>query len=125
MLDLTGASDIIFTLLLFYILSQNFLPALEVTLPKLNQTQNQQQTGSQEIIITRAGDFKLNNQIYRLDELRKSPDSFVKDLDPDKSVKVKADHQAPAQSVLFLIELFREKGFSALNFIGLPDVRVD
>lgn len=121
MLDLTGASDIIFTLLLFYILSQNFLPALEVELPGLNQqnqTQNQQE---QFIVIKNNGAIEFSDKSVSILAIKRDPNLFLSCFDLEKPITIKADRNSAAENVIGLMEVFSNSGVRSVNFLGLPD----
>lgn len=125
MLDLTGASDIIFTLLLFYILSQNFLPALEVNLPELKESQTQNSQQEQFILIKKDGTLSIKECSVSLDQLKKDPEKFFANLDSKVPVIVKTDAKAPAECLVRLMELMTDSGFKSVSFLGLPDGNSD
>lgn len=122
MLDLTGASDIIFTLLLFYILSQNFLPALEVALPQLKPSQNQNSPQDQIITIEKSGVIKIKDELFSVATLKNSPEKLLPLLQTKVPLTVKTDRSAPAESLIALMEFLANSGFDTVNFLGIPDV---
>ncbi len=124
MLDLTGASDIIFTLLLFYILSQNFLPSLNISLPELNSTSINNSNEQQQITIYEDGTISLNEKSFKLSELKKAP-AILHYLQKDRAVTIKSDKKAMAEVLLGLLDQLALQGFSDVNFIGLPDEHSD
>ncbi|MFZ5949916.1 MAG: ExbD/TolR family protein [Candidatus Rifleibacteriota bacterium] len=124
MLDLTGASDIIFTLLLFYILSQNFLPSLSVSLPALNSTSISNSKDEQYLTIHESGMISYNEYSFSLPELKKSR-TILQNLQKERTVTIKSDKKARAEILLGLLDQLALQGFSDVNFIGLPDEHSD
>ncbi len=125
MLDLTGASDIIFTLLLFYILSQNFLPALEVNLPELHESKQHDIQQEQFISISKTGIIKIKDYAVTLEQLKSDSAKFFANLDSSLPVVVKTDARAPAECLIGLMELMTNSGLKSVNFLGIPDVGSD
>ncbi|MDN5278879.1 MAG: biopolymer transport protein ExbD [Clostridiales bacterium] len=122
MLDLTGASDIIFTLLLFYILTQNFLPTLEVNLPALNSENRQQNDTEQVIVLEAEGNFIFNGRSASLAEIKESPHEYFAGLKPELLVTLRVDKKSPAGHMVELMDILAGLGFSSLSFQGVPDV---
>jgi biopolymer transport protein ExbD len=120
-LDLTGSSDIIFTLLLFYILTQNFLPALDIALPKLSETSTVQQSEQQVILIGSDSRVSFQNNTLSLAKLKTSAGHFFAELNKSKPVVIRVDRKAPAQAVISIMEIMTRLKCTNLLFQGLPD----
>ncbi|MBR4331024.1 MAG: biopolymer transporter ExbD, partial [Candidatus Riflebacteria bacterium] len=67
-LDMTTCSDIIFTLLLFYILSQNFLPQTTLELPETVSTEQTETHEQIKVEIEESGKILWNEVYYEEDE---------------------------------------------------------
>lgn len=120
MLDLTGASDIIFTLLLFYILTQNFLPTLEVSLPHVTPV-NSESISEQIITIKSQGTVSFGGVNSSMEEIAKNPSAFFSRFNSSVPVIVQVDKSAPAGVVIELMDTMSSEGFSQLNFQGIPN----
>ncbi|MBP5469978.1 MAG: biopolymer transporter ExbD, partial [Candidatus Riflebacteria bacterium] len=67
-LDLTTCSDIIFTLLLFYILSQNFLPQTTLELPETISAEQSEVPEQIKVEVEENGKILWNEVSYEEDE---------------------------------------------------------
>jgi biopolymer transport protein ExbD len=123
-LDLTPCSDIIFTLLLFYILTQNFLTHLPMNLPGLSAGEDA--AGGQRIErfdIGAAGEVRWNDadlgSAWKRVVTEKS--SLIASGTP---CVVLVDRQAPAGIVVELLDLLRRHGIQRVTFGGVPTTAI-
>jgi biopolymer transport protein ExbD len=121
MLDLTGSSDIIFTLLLFYILTQNFLPALEVNLPEITGPTAIKKNTSQIITLKASGEISFAAQTATLDEITRSPHRFFSGLSSQQPVIIRVDQQAIARDVIGILDIMCNLQIKDLVFQGIPN----
>ena len=115
-LDFTTVSDIIFTLLLFYILTQNFIPQTPLDLPQMKNPEQVENNKIHRIEIAENGDLTLNGESFSLDYL---PLFLPND---EKQVLIFTHKKAPAGVCIELIDRLRGKGIKSVSFAGtLPD----
>lgn len=118
-LDLTTCSDIIFTLLLFYILTQNFLPQTTLELP---ETVSSEQTDSLEQIKV---EISENGQIFWNESEYNEEDLVTKILEAavnqeKLSIMIFAHKKSPAGICIELLDKFRNAGIKNVIFAGAP-----
>lgn len=116
-LDLTTCSDIIFTLLLFYILTQNFMPQTPLELPTLNSSVQNNSFAQQRIEISALGKITWNGRELAGDSLR----SMIADIVATASgsqILILAHRQSPAGSSIELLDQLRNAGVTSIAFAG-------
>lgn len=119
-LDLTTCSDIIFTLLIFYILTQSFVVQVPVDLPKLESEVQNISSTAQRIEIAENGEISWNNETLPSDWKT----VFAKKLAgmaPDSSFVIIAHHRAPAGVAIELLDRLRLAGIGSVAFGGIPE----
>lgn len=119
-LDLTTCSDIIFTLLIFYILTQSFVVQVPVDLPKLESEVQNISSTAQRIEITENGEVSWNNETLPTDW----KPAFAKKLasmPPESSFVIVAHHRAPAGVAIELLDRLRLAGIGSVAFGGIPE----
>lgn len=111
-LDLTTCSDIIFTLLLFYILTQNFIPQIPLDLPAIENANHLENNTHTRIDVLESGNLRWNETEFSLDSV---PDfSVVK----DKPVVIFAHKMAPSGVCIELLDRLRSMGITSVSFSG-------
>ncbi|MGM0599929.1 MAG: ExbD/TolR family protein [Candidatus Rifleibacteriota bacterium] len=121
-LDLTGASDIIFTLLLFYILTQNFLPAMRVDLPEMTNNEPKQSENAQIICIKPDSTITYNDQEFDIQQLKSQPQKLLKVLNKKNPVIIRVDKSSRSGTMISLMDIFARSGLSSIDFQGIPYV---
>jgi len=119
-LDLTTCSDIIFTLLIFYILTQSFVVKVPVDLPKLESEVQNISSTAQRIEIAENGGISWNNEAMPSDW----KPVFAKKLASmahDSSFVIVAHHRAPAGVAIELLDRLRLAGIGSVAFGGIPE----
>ena len=66
-LDLTTCSDIIFTLLLFYILTQNFIPQIPLDLPAIENANHLENNTHTRIDVLESGNLRWNETEFSIE----------------------------------------------------------
>lgn len=124
-LDMTTCSDIIFTLLLFYILTQNFLPQTTLDLP---ETVSSEQTETQEQIkieISEEGNIIWNDVSYSEEQLvEKIVEASA--LQTKSAIMIFAHKKSPAGVCIELLDKLRNAGVKNVIFAGQapkPEIR--
>lgn len=119
-LDLTTCSDIIFTLLIFYILTQSFVVQVPVDLPRLESEVQNITSAAQRLEIQESGAIIWNNESLPADW--KGP--FAEKLSrvaSDSSFVIIAQHKAPAGVAIELLDRLRMAGITSVAFGGIPE----
>lgn len=123
-LDMTTCSDIIFTLLLFYILSQNFLPQTSLELP---ETVSSEQTDTHEQIkieIEESGKILWNEQEYEEEALvDKVVEASMKQ--ENTTIMIFAHKKSPAGICIELLDKLRNAGIKNVIFAGAPPKKAE
>ncbi|HQU08793.1 MAG TPA: biopolymer transporter ExbD [Opitutales bacterium] len=116
-LELAPLIDVIFQLLIFFMISSSFLyPALKLTLPKLEQTF--EDNAEQNLVLSVDGDghYFINQNAVTLEALPQALQQALSETE-DKSVFFRGDHQIPYEKVLELMRMASASGAAQFNFI--------
>ena len=109
-LDMTTCSDIIFTLLLFYILSQNFLPQTSLELP---ETVSSEQSELPEQIKVEIEEDLVTKIVAASANQEKA------------SIMIFAHKKSPAGVCIELLDKLRNAGIKNVIFAGAPQKRLE
>lgn len=123
-LDLTTCSDIIFTLLLFYILSQNFLPQTSLELPETVSSEQSETPEQIKVEIEENGKILWNEAYYDEEELV-SKIVEVSGQQENKNIMIFAHKKSPAGICIELLDKFRNAGIKNVIFAGAPPKRLE
>lgn len=116
-LDMTTCSDIIFTLLLFYILTQNFLPQTTLELPETVSSEQTEATEQIKIEITESGDITWNDVSYSEEKLVEQ--ILQASNNQEKSaIMIFAHKKSPAGVCIELLDKLRNSGIKNVVFAG-------
>ena len=118
-LDLTTCSDIIFTLLLFYILTQNFLPQTTLELPETVSSEQSDSIEQIKVEIAEDGTILWNDIVYSEENL------ITKILEAslaqqNASIIIFAHKKSPAGVCIELLDKLRNSGVKNVIFAGAP-----
>ena len=123
-LDMTTCSDIIFTLLLFYILSQNFLPQTTLELPETVSAEQSETPEQIKVEIEESGKILWNEKSYEEEELvGKIVDSSAKQ--DNTNIMIFAHKKSPAGICIELLDKLRNAGIKNVIFAGAPAKKSD
>ncbi len=117
-LDLTTCSDIIFTLLLFYILTQNFLPQTPLELPPLAGTE-QSSNSQQRVEISATGQITWNGNAVASGTIVTLIRQKVSAASQSQII-IYAHSQSPAGISIELLDHLRRAGITSVAFAGRP-----
>ncbi|MBF0407848.1 MAG: biopolymer transporter ExbD [Candidatus Riflebacteria bacterium] len=119
--DLTTCSDIIFTLLLFYILTQGYVVQVPLELPEIVSGKHVDSSVSQRIEVTASAAILFNDVLLSSnwegdlkEKISRLPASY------SSSILIVANHNAPAGVVIKIMDRLREMGIYRLAFAGIP-----
>jgi biopolymer transport protein ExbD len=118
-IDLTGASDIIFTLLLFYILTQNFLPTIKVELPKLLSETSQNETAI-VLQVNKIGQIFIKDKTIRSEYLTEDLKAILQSNPASATITILTDKEAPAGISIQILDRLQKLGARKVMFQGKP-----
>lgn len=119
-LDLTTCSDIIFTLLIFYILTQSFVVQVPVDLPRLESEVQNITSTAQRLEIGETGKISWNSESLPSD-WKAAFSGKLAGIATDSSFVIIAHHQAPAGVAIELLDKLRQAGVGSVAFGGIPE----
>lgn len=115
-LDMAPLIDIVFQLLIFFMLSSSFLnPSLKLNLPQAVQ-QDQRETERIIISVDKEGSVFINTLKTSMPELRGAIESKLK-ADPKKSVHIRGDQNMPYKYFVEVMDLARQAGARQINIV--------
>ncbi len=119
-INLTSLIDILFMLLIFFMLSSTFRNQLgiDIALPKAATSANQENTGK-EIAVDASGAIFFNETPVSPAQLRGKLVELLK-TEPGAALVLRADKNASFQNVLTVIDITREVGGGQLVIPTLP-----
>jgi biopolymer transport protein ExbD len=116
-LELTPLIDVIFQLLIFFMISSSFLyPALALKLPTLENTIAH--SGEQLLVVSvdESGQYFVNHEPVAITQLKNRLEAALADV-PSKSVFFRAHKTLPYEQVLDTMHVATQAGCSQFNFI--------
>ena len=115
--DMAPLIDIVFQLLIFFMLSSSFLnPALRLDLPKAVY---QDQKVPEQIVISvdRNGTIFLNTKKTSLSDLKSRLESKFAEEDAKKSVHLRGDKDMPYKFFVEVMDVTRQAGAHQINIV--------
>lgn len=104
-IDLTSLIDVIFMLLIFFILTMSFTQkALDIELPESKHSQQVKRDSVMCVSVTLSGEYFYKEKRISIDDIDESLS-----LDPKLELEVRADANAPFEKVLKLVDLAKER----------------
>ena len=123
-LDMTTCSDIIFTLLLFYILSQNFLPQTTLELPETVSAEQSEVPEQIKVEIEESGKILWNEDYFEENVLvGKIVEASAKQ--ENTNIMIFAHKKSPAGICIELLDKLRNAGIKNVIFAGAPSKKSD
>lgn len=116
-IDLTPLIDVVFMLLLFFILATTFMkPAISVSLPKASTAQSQ--TRERQLVIT----IDSQGRVLHGDQVVE-PEGYdaLLDTEPGAPINFMVHRQAPFQSFMGVVDEARRKGRTNFVITTEPD----
>lgn len=106
--DLTPLIDVIFMLVIFFIMTMSFtLPVVEFNLPESNTAQHSAQPASIRIAINSSGEFSIEQQTMSYSELEQYIKEQVSNKGNELSLEVLIDAATPTQYLIQAADLAR------------------
>lgn len=115
-LDLTPLIDVIFQLLIFFLLTASFIttPNLGVELPKASAKAATTQQRDLVVVVTRTGQIEYDNQTVTLEQLMTRLRKVHAER-PDSRVLIQADRKAYHGTVVKVMDVAKSIGFRRLG----------
>ncbi len=115
-LDITPLIDVIFLLLIFFMISTTFIsaPGIHVDLPVASSKPKTQKQQSLEVIITDRSQLFLGGRTIKKKQLKSALAYAKKKLKKDTLV-IKADGKVQHQLVVFVMDAARQTGIQKLS----------
>jgi len=116
-IDLTPMIDIIFQLLIFFMISSTFLySSIGLNLPRLDSEQQTPPAQPLTLALTADGLYYLNQENVSYDHLTPSMKAFIQDH-PQAPLHIQADAIVPYQSVLDVMQLAGQAGINHFELV--------
>jgi biopolymer transport protein ExbD len=115
-LDLTPLIDVIFQLLIFFLLTASFIttPNLGVELPKASAKASRTQQRDLIVVVTREGEIQYDQKILTTTQLMERLKRVYKDR-PESRVLIQADRKAYHGKVVKVMDVAKTIGFKRLG----------
>lgn len=115
-IDMTPMLDIVFIMLIFFIVTTSFVKekGLEVQRPKDQQNQQQSKSDAVSILITETGQIYMNNRLVDIERVNANIQNYLAEVDTDVAV-VKAAKGAPHGIVVKVLDQAAEAGIGTLS----------
>lgn len=114
--DLTPLIDVIFMLVIFFIMTMTFaIPTIDFTLPSSSTAQSGDQHQSITISVSRDGEYTYDNRHITRDELIGMLQS-----NGEAVLQLEIAHDAPVQHMVDVADLVREYGSGHLSVAAVP-----
>lgn len=117
MIELTPLIDVIFQLLVFFMLSSSFLyPALDLVLPRLDNLEQESNPPLLVINLDQHGHLFLNSTAVAPEQLEEVLRQRLAEID-DRSVFLRADTSTPYGTILEVMKTANTAGALQFNFL--------
>ncbi len=115
-INVTSLVDIIFNLLLFFMLTTSFSESagLEVRLPSADTSDLSPTTDDLVVVVTRAGDIVVKNQVLAVDELEGVLKAHA-ERSPKGTIILEADEKVPHGRVVEVVDAAKRVGARAVG----------
>ncbi len=117
-LNVTSLVDVLFLLLIFFMLTGTFkrVGELELRLPESSTATPSPQDESREVelILTESGDLLLGDEPVEMPALKGRLQRLLEE-EPGSRVTIKAEEDVPYGQVIRLMDIVREVGFTGLG----------
>ena len=119
-INLTPMLDVVFILLIFFIVTANFIkePGLEVNRPDA-ETSNNQENAAILIAIGATNDIWIDGRRVDVRQVKANITKLLAD-NPQGSVVIQADEKAQADAIIQVMDQSREAGVYAISLASEP-----
>jgi biopolymer transport protein ExbD len=122
LLDITPVVDTVFILLIFFVLSLNFIstPGIRVDLPKATAKEITPEKKDLRVVITSKNQLYLNEKPVDLKDLREEFNKAGRSDRGDTQILIQADQQVTHGKVVEVMDLARSAGLHRLAIVTRP-----
>lgn len=123
-LDMTPLVDVVFNLLIFFMLSTTFIttPGIKINLPEASSKELKVQEKEVRIALTRRGKIYLNRKLVTLNDVRKILKQKAR-INPKMLVIIQADEQVIHGKVVEIMDIAKTSGLNKLAIATRPRKR--
>lgn len=120
-LEMTPLIDVVFLLLIFFLITTTFVQSTEAEIP-INLPEAASGTASEQVermvlVVTSSGEVAIEGEgLVSAARLRARLEE-VHELNPDASIQLKGDVDATHGKVIELLDLVKQTGFSKVNLV--------
>ena len=120
-LDMTPLVDVVFNLLIFFMLSTTFVttPGIKINLPEASSKELKVQEKEVRIALTKKGRIYLNRKLVTLDDVRKILKQKAR-INPKMLVIIQADEQVTHGKVVQIMDIAKSSGLNKLAIATRP-----
>lgn len=111
---LTPLIDVVFLLIIFFLVSTEFIQLthqVRIELPQSTSGESSEKIFKSVIELNAQGKIYFNGSMVPLDELGNS----LKGIDPSRPIQLRADKQAPYGQVIEILDLLQLMGFKEID----------
>ncbi|MCB1851061.1 MAG: biopolymer transporter ExbD [Gammaproteobacteria bacterium] len=119
-LNLTPLIDIVFLLLVFFMLTSHFIDdqAIDIQLPKAKSGSEANDTAFVEVVVDAQGALLVNGRAVQLEQLEETLKGALHAPD-SRFVRLRGDHQAQLGLIVAVIDAARSAGAESLDLLTL------
>ena len=120
-LDMTPLVDVVFNLLIFFMLSTTFVttPGIKINLPQASSKELKVQEKEVRVALTKKGKIYLNRKLVTLDDVRKILKQKAR-INPKMLVIIQADAQVTHGKVVQIMDIAKTSGLNKLAIATRP-----
>lgn len=117
MIELTPMIDVIFQLLIFFMISSSFLyPAIALNLPKLTAEESSVKEPALTLTLQQNDQYLLNHEAIEKSQLESKIKAAL-DSSTNKSLHFRADKDVPYEKILNTLQTAGKAGVAQLHFV--------
>lgn len=128
-LNLTALIDVIFTLIIFFVVTTSFnnRSALKITLPSSQASQTTPQTRPLVILIDKSGNYYVGDTALVRNDLGALKEAIRQQAGSDKerTIVIQADAKTSHQSVITAMDAIGQLGMSRISIATTPEKKGD
>jgi len=124
-INLTALIDVVFTLIIFFVVTTSFnnRSALKITLPNSTANQTEAQKKPLMILVDRNGNYYVGDVALVRSDLPNLKEAIRQQagMDTERAVLIQADAKATHQSVITVMDAAGQLGFRKLSIATTPE----
>lgn len=128
-LNLTALIDVIFTLIIFFVVTTSFnnRSALKITLPSSQASQSSAQAKPLVILIDKSGNYYVGDTALVRNDVSSLRQAIIQQAGSDKerTIVIQADAKTSHQSVITAMDAIGQSGFTRISIATTPEKKGD